>query len=231
MSISSQFRKYGKMAVVIIVIIVTIVSAFAILDRVFRIEEIRVSGAPVRLVVDKKKLTRNLLFFPTDLVKNQLLADNPLISSITITKRYPHTLDIIVSVREGVARLSTGQQEFLVDADGVIIGEPTSLSQNLPIITINIAVVHIGDSVRDPGFLSALSFIRSMGTPGEIEQIEIFDSASLRAKIGKTDILFPQQGSMADIASTLQTIFSGFRIKGTLPTRIDLRFEKPIVTF
>lgn len=231
MSISSQFRKYGKMAAVMVVIIVTIVSAFSVLDRVFRIEEIRVSGAPVRLVVDKKKLTRNLLFFPTDLIRNQLLADNPLMSSIMIKKKYPHTLDIIVSVREGVARLSTGGQEFLVDAGGVIIGESTSLSQNLPIITINTAVVHIGDAVRDPGFLSALSFIRETRGSLEIEQIEVFDSASLRAKIEKIDILFPQQASMKDIATTLQTIFSGFRIKGTLPTRIDLRFEKPIVTF
>ncbi len=231
MSISSHVRKYGKMVIVIFVVIACIFSSFTIVDSVFRIQEIRVSGAPVRVVIDQKKLTRNLLFFPTDLVKNQLLADNPLISSVTITKKYPHTLDIIVSVREGVARLLSGTQQFLVDADGVAIGEPTSLSQNLPIITINVPMIHVGDSVRDHGFLSALSFIRETRGLLEIEQVEIFDSASLLAKTGKTDILFPQQSTTSDIAATLQTIFSGFRIKGTLPTRIDLRFEKPIVTF
>ncbi len=65
---------------------------------------------------------------------------------------------------------------------------------------------------------------------GEGKSISEKDSASILATMGHTNIFLPQKGDLKVKAGTLQTIVMGFRIKGTLPTVIDLRFEKPIVT-
>jgi hypothetical protein len=79
--------------------------------------------------------------------------------------------------------------------------------------------------------VTALAFLNGTRDFLPIQTITIEDDSSLRAKSNTMDILFPQDGSMPAILATLQTLLSGFRIKGTLPTLIDLRFNKPMVKF
>ena len=52
---------------------------------------------------------------------------------------------------------------------------------------------------------------------------------SIRVEIQQLDIFFPQDGDIVEHIRTLQTLFTGFRIKGVLPAHIDLRFGKPVV--
>lgn len=231
MSTASYIRRFGKLAILILVVTLFVIGIFAIIDRVFRIQEIQVTGASVTVEVDPKKLTKNLLFFPRDLVRSELLSDNPLLSDVVITKKYPHTLIFTLSVRTPVARLQIISRQLLVDGRGVVLGENSAATNLLPVIAIPIEVAQPGATIQDARIISALSFIQEIGSSLPLTQISAFDSTSLLAKIGNTDILFREDASMRETATTLQTIFSGFRIKGTLPTRIDLRFDKPIVTF
>jgi hypothetical protein len=91
--------------------------------------------------------------------------------------------------------------------------------------------VRIGEKITDPRVSAGISFITGMRDILSVSSISVEDERSLRAKCDKLDILFPQDGPIAPILATLQTLLSGFRIKGTLPTFIDLRFNKPIIKF
>ncbi|KKU88687.1 MAG: hypothetical protein UY16_C0003G0029 [Candidatus Gottesmanbacteria bacterium GW2011_GWA2_47_9] len=79
--------------------------------------------------------------------------------------------------------------------------------------------------------VQSLRFAEAVGGQEVISSITARDGPSLVATIGETDILFTQDVEVETVATTLQTLLTGFRIKGSLPKTIDLRFDKPIVTF
>jgi hypothetical protein len=102
---------------------------------------------------------------------------------------------------------------------------------DLPHLVIPLTAVRIGETINDPRVAAAIAFVKGTRDFLPVQTITIEDESSLRAKSNTMDILFPQDGSSATILATLQTLLAGFRIKGTLPTFIDLRFNKPIVKF
>ena len=76
--------------------------------------------------------------------------------------------------------------------------------------------------------MAALAFLtgtRGVLPVGLVEE----QSGSLHAVSATLDIFFTQDAIEQTLA-TLQTLIAGFRIKGTLPKVIDLRFDKPVIT-
>lgn len=199
--------------------------------KLFEIKTISIIGSGLSVSIDQNKITKNLLFFPAAKLRQQILHDQPLISEVIFKKKYPHTLIIEALPRVASARFEDGGRVVLVDKSGVILGDAATRS-NLPLLIFNIGIpLTPGTEIKDKSVLGALSFINITQDFLNIENIVQADSLSLRATLGKTEIFFPQQGDLRQIQTTLQTLFSGFRIKGTLPTVVDLRFAKPIVTF
>lgn len=230
MSAHTTLRKFGKTAAVVGITAIILVTSFIIVNRFFQIQDIEVVGSDVQISVNKDQIPKSLIFFPTNLIEKQMELDNPQIDSITIKKKYPHTLVIVITARKPMALVKTPTNIYSVDAKGYVIGEGVALT-NIPVIEFDTKPVPIGQKITDVGVLSAISFLDTATPILVVYTLKQFDSTSFLAKTDKADILFPQQQDMRSVAATLQTLLTGFRIKGTLPTRIDLRFEKPIVTF
>lgn len=223
-------RKFGRIATWIVCVAGVGVLVSFVLNRMLDIRYIEVTGGDLLLSINEKELPKNLLFFPSEKIRAQLLALHPMLRDIRIRKKFPHTLVIEPLTRDGAARLVRGNQMVTVDYDGVVIPDADSL-RVLPRIILDGDVVHVGQKVTDRMVQQSLLLIRHLDVRWGIVSIEKRDDASITAYIGKTNTIITQDADMVSTAATLQTLLEGFRIKGTLPSVVDLRFDKPIVTF
>jgi hypothetical protein len=224
-------RKFGKVLGYVVVFCLFSVAVYWIVIRQFTVTHIVVVGNNIRVQIDEEKLPKTLLLFPAQSIRIQLLADNPILADIQFQKKYPHTLVIVPTLRSAVGRLVVLSREVLIDGSGIVLAEGDASSQNLPRLVIPVTGIRIGEKITDQRVAAALAFISGMRDIAPVTAVSVEDEASLRAKSDKLDILFPQAEETQALLATLQTLLSGFRIKGSLPTFIDLRFDKPIIKF
>lgn len=230
MSARIVFRRFGKIvATAFIVMLISIVVAITV-TKFFSIQVIEIQGTGVGVIVDQKNLSKNLIFFPTEQVQNQLMNENPLLVDVQIRKKLPHTLIIIPKLRTPIARLQTNARTVDIDKEGMVISDSMP-GESLPTLVFDILPIRIGQKIRDPQVVSGLDAVTRMGALLPIDSITELGSASLQIKSGSLRIYFTQHENLSDVSSTLQTLLSGFRIKGTLPAVIDLRFAKPVISF
>lgn len=224
------WRKSGR--IIAIVIIVVSVSGFFSwgVNRIFTIRNIEVSGEGIQIEVEESSFPKNLLFFPVDTLTAQILKNYPLVGSVNLKKKYPGTLVITAVPREPFAVAGVGSEIYLLDKAGVVLS-PYPTNSGLPVIHIAMPPMQPGATISDPAVSRALMFLRETAPLVTISDIMKVDSSALRAQTESMSILFAQQSDMPVLARTLQMMISGFRIKGKLPATIDLRFDKPVVTF
>jgi len=195
----------------------------------FTVRDIIVSGDAAIVEVNTKKFIGNTLLFPAVSVMRQIQDDNPLIRSIEIKRHFPSTLELVVHKRQPIARLQTNTAIVRIDEDGVITDEVGGT--NIPVIRIDVPMVRMGQTMHDTAVAQAVKIIAGTASFLPMQYITIYETSSLRARYQGSDIFFPQKSDIRPILNTLQTLMSGFRIKGLIPKTIDLRFDKPVVQF
>ena len=209
---------------------VSIFGLVMLINSVFSLQSVEVVGKEITIEINKKLLHTNLLFIPIDQVRKQLLTDYVLLSDVEIQKKYPHTIRLIPHLRLPIARLETKKRIVLIDREGWVVADE-HIPTNLPLMEFDVGEVYTGMQTKDIRVLSSLSFLTSIPKDMRVAHITTLDNASFRVTSDTIDIYIPQLSDMKKISSTLQTLRTGFRIKGKLPVIIDLRFDKPVVTF
>lgn len=174
---------------------------------------------------------KNLLINEDKKIIDYLQKQNPTVKSISIAKKFPQTILMYIEDRIPVARIMNNQNDIYIDGDGVIINDGKTYS-NLPKISIGVLSVYLNQKT-DWRIMKALSFLSETKKQGIIiEQISIDDlSGSFIARTSyNTDIFIPYDSDMSTKASSLQVIILRFRIEGKNITRVDFRYDKPLVT-
>ena len=228
---SNQRTVVGKILLLCVSIglFVGLIYVFKIGINVFQVKHIEVTGDPVQVEINQSLFVNNILFFPMDSTIRELKLANPLIKKVEIRKKFPSTLEFIIYKRIPIAQLVTDGIHSGIDEENVITDVvPTA---QLPIITIAVPLVRVGATVKDPMVVQAVALIDRTKSVIRWSSIEAYETQSLRARTGQTDILITQTSDLSQVVDTLQTLMEGFRIKGTIPKSIDLRFGKPVVQF
>lgn len=197
--------------------------------RAFTLQTIVVDGQGISLEIDRSKLGNNLVFLQTSRLTRDILSNYPMLDRVEFEKKLPGTLIVHLVRRQPIARLRSGNNLYAVDRTGIVLDNATP-GMTYPIVQFDIGALEIGHKVTDPRVHAALTFLNGLSANPGITGFSNADGTYILAIMGDTNIFLPQSGDLGGKASTLQTIIEGFRIKGTLPTVIDLRFEKPIVT-
>ncbi|MEK7543803.1 MAG: hypothetical protein AAB557_02980 [Patescibacteria group bacterium] len=224
------WRKYGKIVFLSLAgILMSGLFAWAV-NAIFTIRNVEVSGEGIQIEVDATKFPNSLLFFPVVGVREQILKEYPLVGSVILTKKYPSTLVIKAVPRKPFAIVGIERETYLLDEDGVVL-EQYSTHRGLPVIRIAISGAVLGTKISDPTVSAAVGFLSETAIFVRVLDIVQYDNSSLKAQSESMSIVFPQHADIPALARTLQTVTAGFRIKGKLPTIIDLRFDKPVVTF
>lgn len=224
-------RKLRLRATYAVLFVLLSAGVYLAITKLFAIREIAVVGGNIQVSVDERRLPGTLLFFPTETLRAEILRDNPILADLRFEKKYPHTLVIVPIVRSATALLIAPTRRVFVDARGIVLADADASPAGLPQITAPVSGLRIGQQVKDGPLKTSLDFLVGTGPLLHIDTITVSGDGAIKAHTGNLDILFTQGADLTRILTTLQTLLTGFRIKGTLPTVIDLRFDKPVVTF
>lgn len=224
-------RKFGLTIMYGVLFLIVSAGIYLAISKLFAIHEIRVVGGNIQVSVDEQRLPRTLLFFPSDTLRAEILKNNPVLADIRFEKWYPHTLVIVPTLRPAAAVLITPSRRVFIDGQSIVLAEANNSAGGLPQIIASISGLRIGQRVSDNRVVSSLAFFTGMQSTLPLETATISDDGVVKAHSGNLDILFTQDEKTPKIITTLQTLLTGFRIKGTLPSVIDLRFDKPVITF
>lgn len=174
----------------------------------------------------------NLLSLDFKKTSNYLKQKNPLFYSIEAVKQYPQTLILNAKERIAVARiLHKNDDNLYADADGIVFTEDVSVHP-VPFIRLKEFSIYPGQKA-DWKMMKAIAFIMESNKQSiNIEQITEDDSASsFVITIGSgTQVLLPFNSDVQSKASSLQLILARFRIEGKNISKIDFRYDKPVVT-
>ena len=200
-----------------------------IIIHMFTIKDVVVDGPGMTIQLDKEKFGKNLLFLPVSTLRQQLLSTYPLLNDVRFERKFPNTLIVHLERRSAYALLLSAGNSYAIDAYGLVLGS-IEYTESYPVLRFEIGILPIGSRIKDDRVEAGLSFLRGMAGHASVRSIEVRDTHSIQAKMDNTNIFLPQTGDLSAKADTLQIIMEGFRMKGTLPTVIDLRHEKPIIT-
>lgn len=199
------------------------------LVRAFTIRDIIVDAPGMTIELDREKFGKNLLFLPVSTFRKELLSTYPLLKDVSFERKFPGTLVVHLMKRPTFVLIESAGNIYELDEYGLILGS-VGRKDTHPLLVFDVGILSTGGRVTDDRVEAALSFLRQMNGNAGISVIAPRDTQSLFAKLGNTNIFLPQTGDLSAKADTLQIIREGFRMKGTLPTVIDLRFEKPVIT-
>ena len=220
----NQRRVYVKF---FFILLVSILLPLGVIHSL-QIKNIEVAGDNLKIIIDNTSFPKNLLFFPSERIAQQLKQSNPLVDTVSFKKKFPNTLIILVKQRKPFARLKTPSQQLLLGRSGVVIGDDIN-NLALPELRFDIRIYHLGEIVSDTGIIAALKILSALPSDIPVDYLTPYDNSSIRARVANIDILFSQSNPIEAPVNTLQTLLAGFRIKGIMPARIDLRFDKPVI--
>jgi cell division septal protein FtsQ len=197
------------------------------LFTLFEIKTIVVDPPTVDFRFDRKKFSNNLLLLRTDLLQAMTQQSYPNILRIHFQKKFPSTLKIVVEMRTPMAQIITQGGGVQIDENLVIF--EGKLDDSLPHIDMPLQQFELGKIVKDAKIITALAFIAELRHDEAIKLVRLSDENTLVVTFSDFEVLIRASDDGSQKAHTLQTILKGFRMKGSVPARIDLRFDKPII--
>lgn len=139
----------------------------------FSVQQVVVTGAGSvpreRLVREAQDEIRqhlgwgNLTLLDTDALASRIKQREPLLSGVTVLRTWPHTVTVKVEERTPGMIWATGEQRYLIDSEGVVVGAAGQGSTSLATVvdSTNLSV-KVGDRVVASSFISYIAELRTL---------------------------------------------------------------------
>jgi cell division septal protein FtsQ len=163
-------------------------------------------------------------FFLVNPARKERLLENtyPQWEKVQIKKIPFHKLLVEIKTRQPVACLKIADKIFLLDKEAVMMG---GIKSNPGLLVIETETFNQEEAKKA---LEAAFLAEQYSLP--VERVRIEEPEKLIFLFPETEAVLPLENQSSKIAS-LQMILSTAKIKGKLPAKIDLRFEKPVIIF
>lgn len=230
------YRKYHK-AFLFIILVTTFFSVIYLSISFFQIKNIVIdnqSTSPI-LGLDEIKAT-NFIWLKEKDLEERLRNLNPYINVIKIEKKFPNIVKIVIVEYKTITAIQGNTKYLLLSIDGRILQKTDNLPQNIPLINyyqkINEQFFNVGDRLVYKDILIALYYQKSLDDLGLIiDSIDISGFDMIVFKVGGHEFVFSSNIDKEKTMFAVEKIIKNFRIEGKDYKKIDLRFDKPVVTF
>ncbi len=211
---------------------------FFIMNKFFLIKKIQIISEKKFLLVNKDELMdKNLIFINRDKIAKKIILENPLLKKIIVKKIWPATLELTVYFYDSMASLIVNKGVFNLSNDGRILSKKSEGQPSLAVINyyqkLNSSSFQTGDWIDYKDIKQTLFFIDKLKqinlSPLTID-IKGQDMLVFNLKDNKK-IIFSNKKERELQYYQLELIIRQFKIEGKEFIKIDLRFEKPIITF
>lgn len=224
----------GKGYTVALGLFVAVLATYAVFQSpLFQLQRIdvvggeRLSGADV-LTWTGLSLGQNLFDLDTETIEKELLR-HPLVANVTVSRRLPATLQVVVDERKPVALLSVGGGLWAIDAEAIALFESTSLTLTLPLITLDANLQpEAGSAVNHPRLHLALSFVRGLSLKGlaSLSEVHVTDEGLVAYTRDGISISLGNDGEMSEKARVLEGLLDQIQARRLAVAHIDLRHPK-----
>lgn len=179
----------------------------------------------------------NFLFLSSSAAAERVRKSPLKISTVVVKKRFPSGLVFQLGERQArvaIVKKGAAQNEFyLVDQDGFLL-EKTTDSVNLPLVfTDHLPEIEIGRQFEESALrmtIAALVDLQLRLLKPRFAQINSSKEIELWLE-GDTQAIVSLEKNLDFQLGSLQLIFSRTKIEGEPPRRIDLRFDKPVISY
>lgn len=209
-----------------------------VVNQFFQIKKVElIADRKITLANESELVNKNLIFIDKEEVRKLIIQKNSLLKKVTVDKIWPSTLRVTVYLYEPIASLIVNQGYFDLSFDGRILSKKKDNQSLLPIINyyqkLNNGSFQTGDWISFKDIQKTLFFINVLEqinlTPLTIDIIGQ-DMLVFNLKDSKK-IIFSNSKNKETQDYQLELIIKQFKIEGKEFKKIDLRFEKPVITF
>lgn len=186
----------------------------------------------------QKYKDQNLLFLDIKEEENNLYLNNPYLQSIILKKIYPFSLGVIYTLHKPIAFLMVNKGSVALSPNGRILYKVRGKLNNRDLPMISLYQLLDYNSIQ-PGTLidrseisKALFFLEKMVDLNlVVDNIDINGQNMILFNLNEQTIRISTEKDLEKQTYELQTIIRQFKIEGRKFKVLDLRFDKPIVTF
>lgn len=196
-----------------------------------------VSDKKFSLSNKKELINKSLIFANRDKIAKKIIKENFLIKIAIVEKIWPSTLKISVSFYEPCISMVVNNGFFELSCDGRILKKTKDVPQYLPVINyyqkLNSGSFQTGDWIDYEDIKKALFFIQKLkeiNLTALTIDIKGQDMLVFNLIDGK-QIIFSNNKDKNTQNYQLELIIKQFKIEGKEFKKIDLRFDKPIISF
>ncbi len=209
--------------------------------QAFGIKKIVVSGdrnyaaslveSATREQLHKRWWWRNLMLIDTSKLQKAILASQPQLTDVDISRRWPAQLQLKVTERQPNLEWKTGDKTYILASDGVVADKAGETRLRLPVVTDTTNLpVKVGDQVVSSHFVSfCLDLIaqlpkqgiqvRGLSVPATTTQVDVETNQNYFIKFDTTRSATSEVGDLVRVLNLLKS-------QNAKPSQyIDLRID------
>lgn len=175
---------------------------------------------------------QNIFLYKTKTLTRNVEKRNPELKQVLIKKQLPNALRVTLVSRQPFAILEmTSGQAVVADEEGFVLGmfQPDRPLPHLKVVSLPV----IGEMISDPILVKELNLAKLLQVSYlNFEYISYSDETSFNVLfLDNVVATVSAQKDLVPQVDSLQYILSHSRMKDKALKTVDLRFQKPIVTF
>ena len=230
----------SKIKFFLLFILLCLISFFILffVNQFFLIKNIQlVSDQKFSLTNKEELINKSILFVNQDQIAKKIIKNNFLIKTAIVEKVWPNSLKISVSFYKPCASLIVNNGFFNLSCDGRILQKIKDSQPYLPIINyyqkLNAGSFQTGDWIDYKDIKRTLFYIDKLKQINLIPlTIDIKGQDMLVFNLNDSKIIVFNSSKDKDVQGyQLELIIRQFKIEGKEFKKIDLRFNKPIISF
>lgn len=169
-------------------------------------------------------------------LEKKLVSDNPTIAEVKVHKSYPNKLVLNIQAADPAVSIKVSDEYALLSSSGRVLQKVKTKPKNLPEIIyyqeLFVDQAKIGELLAFEDLLIAVRFIELLASFSyKVNKVDINSFYMIRLVLEDSrEILVTADKDIQKQVYQISAILRQFKVDGTSFKRLDVRFDKPVMT-